>query len=66
MSIKKKEREKIASNFMFKAKLVLAHEMKGIAILKRCCLLFFSDGHVLQLWSETVAVRRHIYGLVDI
>ena len=30
------------------------------------CLLF-NDGHVLQLWSETVAVRRRmIYGLGDI
>ena len=29
------------------------------------CLLF-NDGHVLQLWSETVAVRRRmIYGLDD-
>ena len=29
------------------------------------CLLF-NDGHVLQIWSETVAVyRRKIYGLND-
>ena len=28
-----------------------------------CCCLLFNDSHVLQLWSETVAVRRlMIYG----
>ena len=32
-----------------------------------CCCLLFNDSHVLQLWSDTVAVRRRIiYGLNDI
>ena len=36
-----------------------------LEVLLICCL--FNDGHVLQLWSETVAVRTQIiYGLDDI
>ena len=28
--------------------------------LKCCCCMLFNDGRVLQLWSETVAVRRRM------
>ena len=30
-----------------------------------CCCLLFKVGHVLQLWSETVAVRRRIIYVMD-
>ena len=28
-------------------------------------IILFNDGHILQLWSETVAVRRRINMVLD-
>ena len=40
---------------------------EGFIAVNCCCCCLFSDGHVLQLWIQTVAVRRRMnYGVDDI
>ena len=50
--------------FIRKIQLLNIIHVQETSTKKMNVLLLFNDGHVLQLWSETVALRRRmIYGL---